>query len=245
MKSPETRPLAGRPSLRKGRNRCGIKEQEAGEQLSNVRRLGMGIPNSEALRKSVDENRFVADYRGGNIIYSSDFYIAMYKKIHDEGMTYVQAYNALGFDTGELETDRANSAGKRAMKMAEEDRLFTVKKENYRGLATPEEIGYDRMPPEEKLAYMEARNAYLECTIEAQKKPVRIGGEIYIFEKESLKDCRMYATDLMVRAQKALACGMCICECWDLMGYQSPDTMPCPICPGRAEVWKKEKAPRI
>ena len=148
----------------------GSKSRKLVNSPSDIRRLGMEIPNSEELRKIVDENRFVADYRGGDIIYSSDFYIAMYKKIHDEGMTYVQAYNALGFDTEVLGTDRANSAGKRAMKMAEEDRLFTVKKENYRGSASPEKIGYDRMTPEEKLAYLEARNAYLEYAIEAQKK---------------------------------------------------------------------------
>jgi hypothetical protein len=148
----------------------GSKSRKLVNSPSDIKRLGMEIPNSEAVRKIVDENRFVADYRGGDIIYSSDFYIAMYKKIHDEGMTYVQAYNALGFDTEVLGTDRANSAGKRAMKMAEEDRLFTVKKENYRGSASPEEIGYDRMTPEEKLAYLEARNAYLEYAIEAQKK---------------------------------------------------------------------------
>ena len=37
------------------------------------------------------ENEFVADYRKGRIIYSKDFYVALYKKIQ-EGMTYVQAF---------------------------------------------------------------------------------------------------------------------------------------------------------
>ena len=148
----------------------GSKSRKLVNSPSDIKRLGMEIPNSEEVRKIVDENRFVADYRGGDIIYSSDFYIAMYRKIHDEGMTYVQAYNALGFDTEILGTDRANSAGKRAMKMAEEDRLFTVKKENYRGSASPEEMDYEKMTTDEKIAYLEARNAYLEYAMEAQKK---------------------------------------------------------------------------
>jgi hypothetical protein len=56
------------------------------------------------------------------------------------------------------------------MKMAEEDRLFTVKRENYRGTVSPEEMDYEKMTTDEKIAYLEARNAYLEHAMEAQKK---------------------------------------------------------------------------
>ena len=49
------------------------------------------------------ENEFVADYRKGRIIYSKDFYVALYKKIQ-EGMTYVQAFEALGFSRSSVQT---------------------------------------------------------------------------------------------------------------------------------------------
>ena len=33
------------------------------------------------------DNPFMADFHGSTIVYSKDFYVAMYKKIHDDGMT--------------------------------------------------------------------------------------------------------------------------------------------------------------
>ena len=114
------------------------------------------------------DNPFMADFHGSTIVYSKDFYVAMYKKIHDDGMTYVQAYNALGFDTKILGENRANSAGKRVMKMAEKIRLFTVDPSSYDGSVPMEEMG--NLAPEEKMAYLIARNAYLEELVEAQKK---------------------------------------------------------------------------
>ena len=114
------------------------------------------------------DNPFMADFHGNTIVYSKDFYVAMYKKIHDDGMTYVQAYNALGFDTKILGENRANSAGKRVMKMAEENKLFTVDPSSYDGSVPMEELG--NLAPEEKMAYLIARNAYLEELVEAQKK---------------------------------------------------------------------------
>ena len=92
----------------------------------------------------------------------------MYKKIHDEGMTYVQAYNALGFDTNILGEDRANAAGKRVMKKAREQKLFTIKDSNYDGSVPIDQMG--NLTPEEERAYLKARNHYLEEMILAQKK---------------------------------------------------------------------------
>lgn len=57
------------------------------------------------------DNPFLKDFRGRDIIYTKDFYVAMYKKISEEHMTYVVAYNSLGFSTAVLGEDRANSAG--------------------------------------------------------------------------------------------------------------------------------------
>ena len=86
------------------------------------------------------DNPFLDTFHGHTIVYHKEFYVAMYKKIHEEGMTYVEAYNALGFDTKILGENRANSAGKRVMQMARENKLFTVDPSNYDGSVPREEI---------------------------------------------------------------------------------------------------------
>lgn len=113
------------------------------------------------------ENEFVADYRKGKIIYSKDFYVALYKKIQ-EGKTYVQAFEALGFSTKVLGADRANACGKRAVQMAKEGKLNTVDPSAYDGSVPMEKMG--TMTPEEEFAYLKARNIYLETVFEIKKK---------------------------------------------------------------------------
>ncbi len=113
-------------------------------------------------------NPFLKDFRGDDIIYTRDFYVAMYKKISEEHMTYVAAYNSLGFSTAVLGENRANSAGKRAVQMAREDRLFAVDPSSYDGSVPREAMG--PMSPQEELAYLKARNCYLEELVAAQKK---------------------------------------------------------------------------
>ena len=83
-------------------------------------------------------------------------------------MTYVQAYNALGFDTGILGEDRANAAGKRVMQKARDNRLWTIDESNYDGSVPMEQMG--ELTPEEERAYLKARNHYLEEMLTAQKK---------------------------------------------------------------------------
>lgn len=114
------------------------------------------------------DNPFLKDFRGDDIIYTKDFYVAMYKKISEEHMTYVAAYNSLGFSTAVLGEDRANSAGKRAVQMAREDRLFTTAPSSYDGSVPREAMG--AMSPAEELAYLKARNSYLEELVAVQKK---------------------------------------------------------------------------
>ena len=124
------------------------------------------------------DNPFLDTFHGHTIVYSKDFYVAMYKNIHDEKMTYVEAYNALGFDTKVLGENRANSAGKRVMQMARENRLFTVDPSSYDGSVPREEMG--KLAPEEELAYLKARNMYLERIVEAQKKIPSLLEEMYM-----------------------------------------------------------------
>lgn len=114
------------------------------------------------------DNPFLKDFRGDDIIYTKDFYVAMYKKISEEHMTYVAAYNSLGFSTAVLGENRANSAGKRAVQMAREDRLSAVDPSSYDGSVPREAMG--AMSPAEELAYLKARNSYLEELVTAQKK---------------------------------------------------------------------------
>ena len=121
-----------------------------------------------AVIKPFLDNPFLKDFRGDDIIYTKDFYVAMYKKISEEHMTYVAAYNSLGFSTAVLGENRANSAGKRAVQMAREDRLFTVDPSSYDGSVPREAMG--AMSPAEELAYLKARNSYLEELATAQKK---------------------------------------------------------------------------
>lgn len=102
------------------------------------------------------------------LFYTKDAYVAMAKYIFDEGMTAVEAYRAMGFDPDILGADRANAMAQRAKKLYEEDEDFTARASNYDG-----SIAMDQMPhlsPKEKLAYMEARIAYLETVVEVQKK---------------------------------------------------------------------------
>ena len=123
------------------------------------------------------DNPFLDTFHGHTIVYHKEFYVAMYKKIHEEGMTYVEAYNALGFDTKILGENRANSAGKRVMQMARENKLFTVDPAKYDGSVPRKEMG--NLAPEEEIAYLKARNMYLEELVEAQKKIPSLLAEMY------------------------------------------------------------------
>ena len=128
------------------------------------------------------DNPFLEDFHGNSIVYHKDFYVAMYKKIHDEGMTYVEAYNALGFDTQVLGENRANSAGKRVMQLAAQGKLFTADPASYDGSVPREEMG--KLAPEEELAYLKARTMYLEELVEAQKKIPLLLADAYTSSKK-------------------------------------------------------------
>ena len=113
------------------------------------------------------DNPFVSGFKEDRLYYTKDFDVALYKKIQ-EGMTYVEAYNALGFDTKVLGEDRANAAGKRVMRKARDHKLFTKDASSYDGSVPLEEMG--GLSPEEERAYLKARTHYLEEMLAAQKK---------------------------------------------------------------------------
>ena len=116
------------------------------------------------------DNPYVKAIHGERIFYNNDFYVAMYKLIHDEKKTYVEAYSALGFDVQVLGENRANQAGKNTMEKAAKNALFTLDPANYDG-----KVPLEKMPeltPEEQLVYYRKRVIYLEIMNDLQKKIV-------------------------------------------------------------------------
>ena len=114
------------------------------------------------------DNKLVKDIHGNKIYYQPEFYVAMYKRITEDHMTYVEAYESLGFDCNVLGTTRAFQAGKNAMQKASQNKLFTSDPASYDG-----SVPLDSMPVlsiEEQNAYMVKRIIYLEAMVEAQKK---------------------------------------------------------------------------
>lgn len=75
------------------------------------------------------------------------------------------------------------------------------------------------MSPLEELAYLKARNAYLEELVAAQKKtPFRIGGHNYIIESEGVSADRFYMVDSFIRRQADRADGLSIVQCLHIFG---------------------------
>jgi len=125
-------------------------------------------------------NQYFVGLKGKQIIYSDDFHAAMYQKIRDAGMTYVEAYNALGFNTELLGVGRANCAGQRAMAAAKTGALFQVDPAKYDGSKALDWDQLSGMSVYEQNASMTARLRYLEELLEMLKYvPVMIGGEAY------------------------------------------------------------------
>ena len=123
------------------------------------------------------DNKFVAELTKNMdaFIYTKDFYVALYKQL-ESGMTSIEAYESLGFDTKKLGKNCAQSAAKRARQKSKNGE-FEPKAENYDGSIPIEEM--PEMTLEEKVAYQEARIRYLEDYVEFQKKMPSILEEIY------------------------------------------------------------------
>lgn len=134
--------------------------------MKSTEPMSEGRP-SEKIIQFLD-NPFVAGFKGDRLIYTKDFDIALYKKITGEKLSYVAAYNALGFDTEVLGENRANSAGRRVMEKAREHKLFPKDEASYDGSVPIEKMG--DLSPEEERAYLKARMHYLEEVLKAQKK---------------------------------------------------------------------------
>lgn len=107
-------------------------------------------------------------HANGKILYRDSFYVAMHNKIK-EGMTYVEAYESLGFPVEWLGKERANACGKRAEQMAKDGTLNTLNPSLFDGSAPSGKMGLSQMTQEEQLAYLKARVNYLETVQEVKK----------------------------------------------------------------------------
>ena len=83
----------------------------------------------------------------------------------------VAAYESLGFDTKVTGRERAYQAAKRAREKAASNRLYTVDPGSYDGSVSPEDmLKMADLSKDELIAYLKARNYYMEALVEAQKK---------------------------------------------------------------------------
>ena len=99
-------------------------------------------------------------------------------------MDSVAAYESLGFDTKVTGTNRAYQAAKRARKKAASNRLYTVDPGSYDGTVPPEEMLRSAdLSRDELIAYLKARNYYMEALVEAQKKTYSVLEDILTSSK--------------------------------------------------------------
>ena len=134
--------------------------------------------------EKVLDNGMVRDLTSnGRIVYSHDFYVAMYKKL-EAGMDSVAAYESLGFDTKITGVNRAYQAAKHAREKAASNRLYTVDPGSYDGSVPPEQmLEMADLSKDELIAYLKARNYYMEELVEAQKKTCSVLGDILTSSK--------------------------------------------------------------
>ena len=124
------------------------------------------------------DNPYVKSIAGDKVFYKKDFYVSMYKKMEEEHLTAIEAYEVLGFPVDVLGKERAEQAGKNARNKFRTNRLNAANPANYDGTIPLSNIP-DSWTIEEKNAYMTARIAYLEALVEAQKKIPYILAERY------------------------------------------------------------------
>ena len=112
--------------------------------------------------------------KNGDFYYTDDFYPAMYDKITNGNMSYVEAYRSLGFDTHVLTEARANSAGTRAVKKMANKKFFEKNPADYDSDTTFEEMvlkcAKGEMSRDDLYANMAARLIVLETMNDTLKK---------------------------------------------------------------------------
>ncbi len=143
---------------------------------------GIEMPD-ESYYKAL-ENGMITDLpKSGRLVYTHDFYVAMYKKL-ESGMSSVEAYESLGFDTRKTGVEKAYQAAKRVREKAAANKLYTIDPSSYDGSIPPEQMmEMANLTQDEMLAYLKARNYYLEELVEAQKKTQSVLADILTSSK--------------------------------------------------------------
>ena len=129
---------------------------ESPQMIDGMEVLGPGY-------EKVLDNGMVRDLTSnGRIVYSHDFYVAMYKKL-EAGM---------------------DSAAKHAREKAAANKLYTVDPGSYDGSVPPEEmLQMADLSKDELIAYLKARNYYMEELVKAQKKTSSVLADILTSSK--------------------------------------------------------------
>lgn len=115
------------------------------------------------------DNPFVEgfDIHTGKFTYSKDFYIKLGLLIKREHCSAREAFQKMGFDTSLLSSNQMSCAANYAKKKLK-DKNYTINPSNYDGSVEPELM--TGLTMEEEMAYLKARNLYLEVSLDLQKK---------------------------------------------------------------------------
>ena len=95
---------------------------------------------TDYISKHVNPQYVKSIAQNGDIYYTDAFYEAMYDKTEREGLTAVEAYKSLGFDTQALTEARAFSARARAKQRMEKKKVFAKNPARYDSDTTFEQM---------------------------------------------------------------------------------------------------------
>lgn len=121
---------------------------------------------------AVYENGLIYQVDSRKIRYTRKFYQQMYRLTEDEHLPVLEAYRKLGFDIDVTGVNRAYQAGKHAKEKGDKKKLQDIHPYDYVGRERKSEEELAAMTLEERCAYLQARNIYLEAVLSAQKKTI-------------------------------------------------------------------------
>ena len=135
---------------------------------------------TDYISKHVNPRYVKSIAQNGDIYYTDEFYEAMYEKTGREGLTAVEAYNALGFDTQALTEARAFSARARAIQKMEKKKAFAKNPAAYDSDTTFEQMMSKyingEMDRDDLYANMASRLIVLESLQKGLKKTILSSG---------------------------------------------------------------------
>ena len=151
-------------------------------------------------------------------IYTKDFYIALYKQL-EKGMTAIEAYESLGFNTKTLEKTvrslRPNEQDKKAR-----NGEFEPKADNFDGSVPIEEM--PEMSLEEKSSVSgSSYQIFGRLRRISKKNAIHIGGDILIVQRQEVKDDKFYMAYDYIKRGKAEQNGYTNTKVFKMFGISS------------------------